>query len=148
MSIFKNLPWTSLLLVLISYSTLGWVLSEAHMPLSLWIVIVVGILVLLSSLAIPFLAMANYSSVFFESSIKTFFIAVFGAFLFFLMVAWFRLFLDTLLIIAAAILAKIDFYTAGFNGRSAFLITSLFSLVGIACGAILHEELAMYTSMR
>ncbi|WP_335337740.1 hypothetical protein [Nostoc piscinale] len=74
MSIVKKLPWTSLLLVLISYSTLGWVLSEAHMPLSLWIVIVVGILVLLSSLAVPFLAMANYSSVFFESSIRTFFI--------------------------------------------------------------------------
>ncbi|MBU7581860.1 MAG: hypothetical protein KAF91_02930 [Nostoc sp. TH1S01] len=147
MSIFKRLPWTSLLLVLVSYSTLGWVLSEAHMPWPLWIVVVFGVLILLGSLAVPFLAMANYSSVFFESSIRTFLIAVFGAFLFFLMVAWFRLFLDTLLIIAAAILAKIDFHTAGFKGRSAFLITSLFSLAGIAAGAVLHEELSLYTSM-
>ncbi|BAY14315.1 hypothetical protein NIES2109_43420 [Nostoc sp. HK-01] len=147
MSIFKRLPWTSLLLVLVSYTTLGWVLSESRMPWPLWIVVVLGVLILLASLAVPFLAMANYSSVFFESSTRTFLIAVCGAFLFFLMVAWFRLFLDTLLIISAAILAKIDFHTAGFKGRSAFLITSLFSLTGIACGAVLHEELSIHTSM-
>jgi hypothetical protein len=117
------------------------------MPWSLWIVVVLGTLILLASLAVPFLAMANYSSVFFESSTKTFLIAVFGAFLFFLMVAWFRLFLDTLLIISAAILAKIDFHTAGFKGGQAFIITSLFSLAGIGFGSLLHEELAQYTSI-
>lgn len=147
MSILARLPWASLLLVLISYSTLGWVLSETRMPWPFWIVSVIGVLILLASLAVPFLAMAKYSSVFFESSSRTFFIAIFGAFLFFLMVAWFRLFLDTLLIIAAAILAKIDFHTAGFKAWPAFLFTCLFSLVGIACGAVLYRELAEHTTM-
>lgn len=147
MSFFQRLPWMSLFLLLISYSTLGWVLSENHMPWSFWIVVVIGVLVLLASLATPFLAMASYSSVFFESSTRTFLIAVVGAFLFFLMVAWFRLFLDTLLIIAAAILAKIDFHTAGFKGKPAFLITSLVSFAGIAGGAVIHRVLAEYTSL-
>lgn len=147
MSIIRKLPWTSLLLLLISYSTLGWVLSETHMPWPLWIVVLMGVLILLASLAAPFLAMANYSTVFFESNTKTFFLAILGAFLFFLMVAWFRLFLDTLLIIAAAILAKIDFHTAGFKSGQALLITGLFSLAGIACGALIHMGLAEYTPM-
>ncbi|MBE9005886.1 hypothetical protein IQ259_12710 [Fortiea sp. LEGE XX443] len=145
MPIFKKLPWISLLLVLVSCSTMGWVLSETQAPWPFWIVVVVAVLILLASLTAPFLAMASYSSVFFESATKTFFIAVFGAFLFFLMIVWFRLFLDTLLIIAASILARIDFHLAGFKARPAFLITSLFSLAGIACGSVIHRVLAEYT---
>jgi len=67
--------------------------------------------------------------------------------LFFLMVAWFRLFLDTLLIIAAAVLARIDFQTAGFKEGQAFLLTSLFSLVGMAGGATIHMSLSQYTHL-
>ena len=147
MSIFKKLPWVSLSLVLVSYSTLGWVLSETPMSWPLWIVVVFSVLIFLASLTAPLLAIANYSNVIFDSGIKTFVMAVIGAFLFFLMLAWFRLFLDTLLIFAAAILARIDFYTAGFKEGQTLLITSLFSLTGIACGKLLHSGLSQYTHL-
>jgi hypothetical protein len=117
------------------------------MSWSVWIVVVIGILVLLASLAAPFLVIARYSTVLFESSIRTLLIAIFGAFLFFLMVAWFRLFLDSLLIIAAAVLAKIDFHTSGFKEGPAFFLTALFSLAGIACGAVVQRLLAAYMPM-
>ncbi|EKE99209.1 hypothetical protein FDUTEX481_03402 [Tolypothrix sp. PCC 7601] len=51
------------------------------------------------------------------------------------MLAWFRMFLDTLLIIAAAILARIDFQAAGVKEGQAFWLTSLLSLAGVALGA-------------
>ncbi|WP_306298966.1 hypothetical protein [Nostoc sp. T09] len=51
------------------------------------------------------------------------------------MLAWFRMFLDTLLIVAAAILARIDFQSAGFKQGKAFWITSVLSLAGLALGA-------------
>lgn len=143
----KRLPWMSLFLVLISYSTLGWVLSETHTPWFSWIIVVIGVLLLLLSLNAPLPTVADYSTILLKSSSRSFLVAVFGAFVFFLMVAWFRLFLDTLLIIAAAILARIDFQTSGFKEAQAFVLTSLFSLTGIAGGAAIHIWLSQYTHL-
>ncbi|MBD2449220.1 hypothetical protein H6G76_19080 [Nostoc sp. FACHB-152] len=147
MLFFKRLPWMSLLLVLISYSTLGWVLSETHTRWYIWTVVIIAILLLIGSLTAPLSTVANYSTIFLKSSSRSFLVAVFGAFLFFLMVAWFRLFLDTLLIIAAAVLARIDFQTSGFKEEQAFLLTSLFSLAGMAGGAAAHIELSQLTHL-
>lgn len=147
MLLIKRLPWMSLFLVLISYSTLGWVLSETHTPWFSWIVVVIAILFLLGSLNAPLPTVADYSTMMLKSSSRSFLVAVFGAFLFFLMVAWFRLFLDTLLIIAAAVLARIDFQTAGFKEAQAFLFSSLFSLAGMAGGAAIHIALSQHTHL-
>jgi hypothetical protein len=148
MSIFKRLPWMSLLLVLVSYSTLGWVLSEMYVPAFVWVVVVIAVLLLVGSLTTPLPIVANYSSILFRSTTRTFLAAVLGAFLFFLILAWFKVFLDTLLIVAAAILARIDFQTAGFKERLAFFVTSLCSLVGMAFGAAMQIVLSIYSPIR
>ncbi|WGV27874.1 hypothetical protein [Halotia branconii] len=135
MSILKRLPWVSLALVLLSYSTLGWVLSEAQTSLSVWLVVLLSVLLLVGSLTAPLSLITQYSTILFSSNIRSFAVAVFGAFLFFLMLAWFRVFLDTLLIISAAILARIDFQGAKFSEGQAFLMTSITSLTGVALGA-------------
>jgi hypothetical protein len=79
--------------------------------------------------------MREISSILLKSSTRSFVFAVFAAFLFFVMLAWFRLFLDTLLIVSAAILARIDFQAAGFKQGQTFWITSIFCLAGLALGA-------------
>ncbi|MBH8555632.1 hypothetical protein I8751_25460 [Nostocaceae cyanobacterium CENA357] len=142
MSIFKRLPWISLALVLLSYSTLGWVLSEAQAPLFVWLVVVLAVLLLVGSLTAPLSLVTQYSVLLFRSNIRSFAVAVFAAFLFFLMLAWFRVFLDTLLIISAAILARIDFQGAKFSEGQAFLITSITSLTGVGLGAVIQTIFA------
>ncbi|AFY31121.1 hypothetical protein [Calothrix sp. PCC 7507] len=141
MSILKRVPWVSLALVLLSYSTLGWVISETKPPWFVWLVLVLGILLLVGSLTIPWSKMTEFSLVLFESNTRTFIFAISAAFLFFLMLAWFRLFLDTLLIISAAILARIDFQAAGLQEGQAFWITSIVSLTGLALGAAMQMVL-------
>ncbi|GAX34121.1 hypothetical protein [Nodularia sp. NIES-3585] len=138
MSIVKTFPWISLVLVLFSYGTLGWALSETQAPLYVWITFILAILVLVGSLTIPWSAISKYTSLLVESNIRSFAVATFGAFLFFLMLAWFRIFLDTLLIIAAGILARIDCQNAGLKQGQAFLITLLFSFAGLGLGKIVH----------
>jgi hypothetical protein len=78
------------------------------------------------------------------SNLRTFAANTFGALLFFLMLAWFRRFLDSLLIISAGILARIDFQTAGFKQEQVFLIIFIFSLGGLALGKALHVVLYHY----
>lgn len=147
MSILKKIPWISLMLVLLSYSTFGWVLAEAQVPRLVWLVFVPILLLLMGSLTSPLSLATKYSSILFGSNIRTFAVAVFGAFLLFVMLAWFRLFLDCLLIFSAAILARIDFQVSGLTEWQAFWITCLISLAGIALGAGLYQAVFYYLSL-
>lgn len=113
MSILKRVPWVSLALVLLSYSALGWVISETRAPKFVWVVTVVAILLLIVTLTTPGSKMTYYYNILFQSNIRSFCVAILAAFLFFIMLAWFRVFLDTLLIISATILVRIDFQIAG-----------------------------------
>lgn len=148
MSILQRVPWVSLTLLLLSYSTLGWVISETKAPLFVWAITVLAILVFVGSLTVPWTRMTQVSSIVFKSSTRTFFFSVLAAFLFFVMLAWFRLFLDSLLIIAAAILARIDFQAAGFKEGQAFWITSVLSLAGVALGAGMQMVFVRYLFLR
>jgi hypothetical protein len=139
MSILQRVPWVSLALVLLSYSTLGWVIAETLAPVSVWVATVVAILLLIVTLTIPWMKMRYYFSILLKSNTRSFAVAVLGAFLFFVMIAWFRVFLDTLLIVSATILVKIDFQTAGLREGLAFWTTSSFSLIGLALGALIHK---------
>ncbi|WP_414586488.1 hypothetical protein [Scytonema sp. PCC 10023] len=141
MSILKRLPFVSLVLLLLTYTTLGWVISKTYAPARwfIWLLAVIAILVLLAGLTISWRRLTDYSFVLFKSNLKSFSITVLAAFLFFLIIAQFRVFLDTLVIIAAAILGKIDFQTAGFTEGQAFCFLSIFSLTGLALGALIHK---------
>ncbi|BAY12088.1 hypothetical protein [Calothrix sp. NIES-2098] len=148
MSIVQRVPWVSLTLLLLSYSTLGWVIAETKASVFIWTVTVLAIVLFVGSLTVPWTRVADVSSIVFKSSTRTFFFAVFAAFLFFIMLAWFRMFLDTLLIVAAAILARIDFQTAGFKEWPAFWMTSILSLAGLALGAGLQLALFHHLFIR
>lgn len=134
----KSFLWVSLTLVGLAYGSLGWLISEAHLHWSTWLGIAIAILFLLSALTTPWLKIADYSIIFFRSDTRTFAFSVLAAFLFFLMIAWFRVFLDTLVIISANILLRIDLQASGLGEKQTFLITSIISLTGLALGAVMQ----------
>jgi hypothetical protein len=113
MSTSKGLPWISLLLILLTYGSLGWTVSQIPLATYQWVLISTAILFLVALLTQSWRAIAKYSNFIFRSNTRSFAIAIFGAFLIFLMSAWFRVFLDTLLVVAATILMRIDLQTAG-----------------------------------
>ncbi|MFN6563099.1 MAG: hypothetical protein RMY28_025360 [Nostoc sp. ChiSLP01] len=139
MSILNRVPWVSLAVVLLSYSTLGWVICETHPPMFVWSAIVVGILLLILTLTTPWPKVTYYYTLVFESNVRAFGVAVLAAFLFFIMLAWFRIFLDTLLIISATILVRIDFQVADLKRKLAFWSTSIASLTGLVLGVLIYK---------
>ncbi|WP_016951887.1 hypothetical protein [Anabaena sp. PCC 7108] len=136
MLILKQVPWFSLSLVLLSYSTLGWVISATKAPWFVWLIVISAILVLLVSLTTPWSKLTEYYNTLFQSNARSFGVAVLAALLFFIMIAWFRIFLDTLLMLSATILVKIDFQAAGFQESIAFWLTCIFSLTGLSLGVL------------
>jgi hypothetical protein len=139
MSILKKIPWFSLTLILLSYSTLGWIIFEEKAPWYVRLITAVTILLSLILLTNPWLKLDDYSHIFFKSNARTFLVAILAAFLFFLMIAWFRVFLDTLLILSATILAKIDFQSVGLKPALAFGCISFCSLLGLGLGALINH---------
>ena len=139
MSILKKIPWFSLTLILLSYSTLGWIIFEEKAPWYVRLITAVTILLSLILLTNPWLKLDDYSHIFFKSNARTFLVAILAAFLFFLMIAWFRVFLDTLLILSATILAKIDFQSVGLKPALAFGCISFCSLLGLGIGALINH---------
>ncbi|MBD2137263.1 hypothetical protein H6F32_06600 [Anabaena sp. FACHB-1237] len=142
MMILKKIPWFSLSLVLLTYTALGWVISDTKPPVYIWIVTVVCTLIFVSFLTNVFSKISNYTNVLFKTNFRTFGVTVLAAFLFFLMIAWFKVFLDTLLILSATVLAKIDFQTANLNKQYTFLLTSLSSLLGLVLGIFIHYRIS------
>jgi|GEM_PF-527869 hypothetical protein len=154
MSQLKSLPWVSLALVLITYSTLGWVTSEAqtlysstitriipqeNAPWIIWPLLVVAVILLVKALTTPWHAIAKHTNVVVQSNLKSFTFAVLGAFMFFLIIALFKVFLYTLLLVSVTILARIDFQVGDFNEKQAFIITSIFALLGLVVGAVVEQ---------
>jgi hypothetical protein len=139
MSILKKIPWFSLTLVLLSYSALGWIIFEEKAPWYVWLITVITILLSLICVTKPWLKLNEYSSILFKSNSKTFGVSILAAFLFFLMIAWFRVFLDTLLILCATILARIDFQSVGLKPALVFCCIFSCSLLGLGLGALINH---------
>ncbi|PAX54847.1 hypothetical protein [Brunnivagina elsteri] len=146
MSIIREIPWVSLTLALLTYSSLGWVISSANITPIGWVGVAIAILILVGILTIPGIKFAQYSNYLFKSNTRTFVVTVFAAFSLFLMIAWFRLFLDTLVVIAATILVRIDFQAAGLRQVYGFATLSFISLLGLAIGALIHGLMKLPTS--
>lgn len=138
-SIIKKLPWISLTLVLLTYSVFGWILSQEKLPPFAWLLIVISVLILIAAITTPWSKAVKYVRFLFNTKLKSFGFAVLGAFLFFLVFAEFRIFLDIMLIISTTILVRLDFQVAGLKETQAFLITSVFSLTGLMLGFFLNQ---------
>jgi hypothetical protein len=147
MSILNRLPWLSLVLVILTFSHLGWVISKANVLWFVWLVVGIAIFLLQASLTPSWARIAAYFGIIFKSDSRTFAFAVLSALLFFIMIARFRLFLDTLVIIAATILARIDFQTGRFSQAQAFWITFFFSLTSLALGALAAKFISSHWSL-
>ncbi|MGD1911736.1 MAG: hypothetical protein ACFB2X_13015 [Rivularia sp. (in: cyanobacteria)] len=138
-SIIKKLPWVSLALVLFTYGVFGWILSHENLSIFAWLLIVIGLLFLIGALTTPWSMTSKFIRVLFNTKLKSFGVAVLSAFLFFMILARFRIFLDMMLIISATILVRLDFQTAGFGEIQAFCLTSVFSIAGLMLGVLFNQ---------
>jgi hypothetical protein len=140
MSTTKGLPLLSLLLIVLTYGSLGWTVSQFQFPTYVWALVATAILFLVALLTHSWSAIAKYFNFIFKSNTRAFAIAVVGAFVVFLIITWFRVFLDTLLVVAATILMRIDLQTAGLREGKIFLIVSFLAALGFALGALIHKS--------
>lgn len=144
MPTLKKLPWVSLALLLITYSTLGWQISASNNPWLIWIIIVIGALVVAALLSSPSTNFTDGSG-FFKSDTRSFLFLVAGAFLSVIIIWRLHIFAHALVTISSGILFKLDAQKAGLSNRQTFWIMTLVSLAGLGLGAAV-QILIYFTS--
>lgn len=134
MPTLKKLPWVSLALLLITYSTLGWQISASHNPWLVWIIIIAGALVVAALLSSPSATFTNGSS-FLKSDTRSFLVLIAAAFLSVVVIWRLHIFAHALVTVSSGTLFRLDAQKAGLSNRQTFWIMALGSLAGLGLGA-------------
>ena len=157
----KKLPSFSLALLLITYSTLGWVLSRFTLASNLcgkniylgsllikfdcqWLSLLLGlafILLISEILASPLSNIRKGLVYSFSTDIRAFILVIVTAFFASILVIWIHVVAHALVLITAGLLVRLDMLTAGINDWQAFWILSTVSIAGLVIGWALHNIL-------
>lgn len=126
------------MLLFLTYSCLGWRISEINPPLYIWPATAVIILFLNSVLTNPSSKIINFLNTFFKSGWRAFGGIILCSFLLFAIFAWFRSFLFGLLIFCSTALVRVDFQMSGFKPGYFFWSTFIISFASLATGILIH----------
>ena len=132
----KKIPWLSLALLMVTYTTLGWVLAAS--PWYTLLLTLALILLLAEILAYPFSNVRKGLVYSISTDTRAFILAISMAFFTALLVIWIHIVVHALVVIAAGLLARLDLLTAGFSDWQTFRILSVFSLAGFGLGWAAH----------
>ena len=134
----KKLPWTSLALLLVAYSTFGWLLHSSTLSWQVWLIAVVCILLKALALTSPLKTLRTCFAGMVKSDTRAFIFLLIGVFIAVVLFTWFEVFVHVLLLLSAGLLARLDIHSFGFSGWQAFGIMAVVSLAGLGLGLLIH----------
>ena len=136
MSFSKKLPWPSLAILLLTYTTFGCTLPPSH--LSLWLLAAIFAGVLSAGLTAPLRKTKGRIVSWLKTDLGMFVSVIVIAFVTALMLSRIQMFANPMILLFAGALARLDVQTAGFDEWQAFWILTVASAVGLGLGWILQ----------
>ncbi len=133
----KKLPWRSLLLLVVTYSFFGWLLFIWNWRN--WIVAGIFIVLMSGALTDPWTVIKIFFSDLLQSPTLSFILIVLFSFFSVVVLHWFSVSANALILICASMLTRLDLQTSGFTRVKAFLILALLSLTGLGLGLLIHK---------
>jgi uncharacterized protein YacL len=155
--LLKKIPWLSLIILLLTYSAFGWMysfwavklieegrlLSQLETELALRLIYGFGT-ILIMLVALIFTAPISLITVslnsWLKSDIITFLSIFIAAFAFTLVVQRVDYFVEFLLLLAAALLVKLDLQLAGYQKWLSWSIVTFFGLLGFIGGILAYDK--------
>lgn len=151
---FKKIPWLSLILLILVYGVFGWLYTpwfnfflqggrlfgwRVGPNIALLLVYglgVVWIFLISTVFTAPVTLMTLGVSKWLKSELRAFLSVIFGALAFALIIRWFAFFARFFVLLAAAMLVKLDLQTAGYSKWSSVLILALVCLASFSAGVL------------
>ncbi|PSB02077.1 hypothetical protein [Merismopedia glauca] len=138
----KKLPYLSSVLLWLTYVVLGWKVYQWALNWHTWLLAALLIILMAILLASPAAIFDFFISGFLESDTRAFISVIIVSVALICALVWFPIFAHFLVLISAALLARLDMQLAGLRPRYAFLILASISLVGLATGIWFHQYYA------
>lgn len=135
----KKLPYLSAILLWLTYAVLGWKIYLWALNWHTFLLAASSAILMAVLLASPASVIDFLISGFLESDTKAFVWVMVLSFSLIIALVWFSIFAHFLVLISAALLARLDMQLAGLKPRYAFLILASLSLTGLALGIWLHQ---------
>lgn len=136
---YQKNPWLAILLLLVTYITLGWLLSTWQSFWLIWVVVVLCSLLLAAIFSSPWMEIRDMFANLFASDSKAFLFAVIAAFVSVIIISWLHVFAHALVITCAVLLVKLDLQAAKFRDKQIFVLISVVSLLGLFIGWITNN---------
>lgn len=132
----KKLPWTSLLLLLCTYSIFGWLLTASDSSELIWLMGAAYTLLITSAMTAPWELLKGFYGNFLQSDSRAFVSVIVGAFVAVVIMHWIEVFFRILVLISASALARLDLQTESYSKWQAFGILLVVSLTGFGLGIL------------
>jgi len=135
----KKLPWVSLLILLVTYTIFGWLLTAIHNdPWVIWLAAAATVLLIAAALTSALPVVKDLVGFTLKSDLRAFTVVTVAAFLTVFIVTWFSEFTHALILMSAESLARLELQTSRFTQWQAFWILSIVSLAGLGLGWVAH----------
>ncbi|NEN92672.1 MAG: hypothetical protein F6K48_28740 [Okeania sp. SIO3H1] len=135
----KLIPLLSLILLLITYTILGWRLASTQASQLLYLAIIATIFLLDIMLTVPLPNFKCIITPWFQSDITTFIAVIISAFLFVVIIRWISLSVDALVLMSAGILVRLDTQVYGLKNWQSFVILLIISQGSLGLGIMLYR---------
>ncbi len=136
----RAFPWLSICLVLLANIAFGSFLHERQIPGPIWSLAVAYIIFQCGVLSICWRPVRNLLLLGFKSDVGYSFMALAGASLAVVVLAWAKISSYFLVMIAAALLMRINLYTRRVGAKRSFAIMVITSLIGLGISWLFFEE--------
>jgi hypothetical protein len=133
-----KLPWTSLALLFITYATFGWLLYDWTNDRLIWLVVAVGVTLIGGVVTYPSRSISLGFAGFFKTDTRAFILIVLTSIISVFLLAWAKLFVDTVVLFTAGLLVSLDLKVSGWNKPVILLLIIIWQLLSMSAGLTAH----------
>lgn len=140
--LFKKSSYISIALMAITHINLGLILAQSSAVWWEWAIAIAFILIVAELFASPWSVIKTVIYHWLKSDVRSFFTAMVGSLCVIVILSWFDISTDGILIILATALARIELQNGQLNSFQEFLSLSAIAMAGLMLGAIMGRAIA------
>jgi len=144
----RKLSWVSIGMMVLTYGVFGWLMSASLVsPWLPWLGACYITIVITGLTLVPLRNWRTKIDYWLQSKLRSLISLIGGAFSMVIIFSWLDLSIRILVLIAAALLVRIDLVSQGLSKKQSFYFLGIFAWGSYGLGVLIHEQLAIIRSI-
>jgi hypothetical protein len=130
----SRVPWTSLIMLFLTYATFGWLLHDWTNDRLVWLLVAFASILLGGIVTYPSRSVSMGFAGFFKTDTRALILIVIGSVLTVVLLTWLQFFVDAVVLCCAGLLTSLDLKTRDWNNILSLIVIIGWQLLGISAG--------------